>query len=77
MKTHYSISIPKPCHEDWSQMSPNEKGRFCQSCSKSVIDFTTMPEEAIEDYLALNSNKKICGKFKVWKLTRSSSIKSC
>ncbi|NRD24376.1 energy transducer TonB [Winogradskyella litoriviva] len=68
MKTHYSISIPKPCHEDWSKMSPNEKGRFCQSCSKSVIDFTAMPKVAIENYLTLNSNKKVCGRFKVSQL---------
>lgn len=68
MKNLYSISIPKPCHEDWSKMSPNEKGRFCQSCSKSVIDFTAMPKEAIENYLALNSNKKVCGRFRVSQL---------
>tara|TARA_R110002033_G_scaffold131564_2_gene171684 strand:- start:13880 stop:14818 length:939 start_codon:yes stop_codon:yes gene_type:complete len=68
MKIHYSISIPKPCHEDWSQMSPNEKGRFCQSCSKTVVDFTTMQKEKIEDYLALNSENKICGRFRVTQL---------
>ena len=69
MKTHYSISIPKPCHEDWSQMSPNEKGRFCQSCSKSVIDFTSMAKESIEDYLVSNNDKKICGRFKSTQLS--------
>lgn len=69
MKTHYSISIPKPCHEDWSQMSPNEKGRFCQSCSKSVIDFTSMGKESIKDYLASNNNNKICGRFKSTQLS--------
>lgn len=49
-------------------MSPNEKGRFCQSCSKTVVDFTTMQKEKIEDYLALNSGNKICGRFRVTQL---------
>ncbi|EPR70092.1 hypothetical protein ADIWIN_3955 [Winogradskyella psychrotolerans RS-3] len=68
MKSHYSISIPKPCHEDWSEMTSNEKGRFCQSCSKSVIDFTRMPQQDIQDYLVSNSGAKICGRFKVSQL---------
>jgi Gram-negative bacterial TonB protein C-terminal len=68
MKTNFSISIPKPCHEDWSKMSPNEKGRFCQSCSKSVIDFTEMPQQSIEKYLNNNGDKRICGRFKVSQL---------
>ena len=68
MKTHYSISIPKPCHEDWSKMTPNEQGRFCQSCSKSVIDFTKMPKQEVQDYLAVNTGAKFCGRFKVSQL---------
>ena len=32
------ITIPKPCNKDWNSMSPNKKGRFCNSCSKTVID---------------------------------------
>ncbi|WP_299098537.1 energy transducer TonB [uncultured Winogradskyella sp.] len=68
MKSNYSISIPKPCHEDWAKMTSNEKGRFCQSCSKTVIDFTTMPEEHVKKYLALNSKKNICGRFKISQL---------
>ncbi|MUU79321.1 energy transducer TonB [Winogradskyella endarachnes] len=67
MKSSYSISIPKPCHKNWAKMTPNEKGRFCQSCSKTVIDFTSMPKEQVEDYLALK-NKKICGRFEVSQL---------
>lgn len=58
MKFNYAISIPKPCHEDWSKMTPSEKGRFCQSCSKSVIDFTQMSQQSIETYLVANNQKK-------------------
>jgi len=64
MKTNYSISIPKPCHEDWSKMTPNEKGRFCQSCSKTVVDFTKMNTKEIQDYIHSNKNQRICGHIK-------------
>ena len=64
MSTHYSISIPKPCHEDWSKMTPNEKGRFCKSCTKTVVDFTKMSPDAIQHYLHNNKDQGICGHIK-------------
>jgi len=64
MKTNYSISIPKPCHEDWSKMTKNEKGRFCQSCSKTVVDFTEMNTDEIQDYIHNNKSQRICGHIK-------------
>ena len=39
MKNNYSI--PNPCSEDWNTMTPDDNGRFCGSCQKVVIDFTT------------------------------------
>lgn len=64
MKPHYSISIPKPCHENWSKMTPNEKGRFCQSCSKTVVDFTNMTTDDIQDFIHANKHQRICGHIK-------------
>lgn len=57
------ITIPKPCHENWEGMTPDEKGRFCSLCAKSVVDFTAMPRSDVEDYLLANADKKICGRF--------------
>lgn len=62
MKKIYSIQIPEPCHEDWSNMSPNEKGRFCDSCAKTVVDFTHQKKEDIEKYLLLNQDQNVCGR---------------
>lgn len=45
-------------------MTPKEKGRFCSSCSKTVIDFTKMNTNEIQDFISQNRNKRICGHFK-------------
>ena len=64
MEKFYKISIPKPCHEDWNRMTVSEKGRFCSSCAKTVIDFTKMSSIQIHDFLDKNQDQKICGHFK-------------
>ncbi|BAP32169.1 uncharacterized protein CHSO_3132 [Chryseobacterium sp. StRB126] len=56
------ITIPKPCHENWNNMSPDEKGKFCSVCSKTVYDFTNFSEEEIMNIFG--SNKDICGRFR-------------
>lgn len=63
MNSKFKISIPKPCHENWKKMTPKEKGRFCSSCSKTVVDFTKKSTEEIENFLTLNKNNKVCGHF--------------
>jgi hypothetical protein len=63
MQKDVQVSIPQPCHEDWSQMSPEGKGRFCGSCSKVVIDFTKMDNEEILLYLKETAGTKVCGRF--------------
>ncbi|MDF3027609.1 MAG: hypothetical protein K0S23_1916 [Fluviicola sp.] len=56
-------SIPTPCHESWNDMKPENKGRFCGSCEKSVVDFTSMPDFSIVNYLENHKNEKVCGRF--------------
>lgn len=63
MDAKFQITIPKPCHEDWNKMTPDEMGRFCSVCSKEVIDFTSKNSDEIESYFNENTGKKICGKF--------------
>ncbi|BFM44258.1 hypothetical protein CFS9_28990 [Flavobacterium sp. CFS9] len=59
------ITVPKPCNENWNSMSPNKNGRFCGSCSKTVVDFTKMTTTEIQNYFVENSGKEnICGHFK-------------
>ncbi|MNQ87168.1 hypothetical protein D3C85_1023800 [compost metagenome] len=60
----HKITIPKPCHENWDKMTPNKNGRFCLSCSKTVVDFTSMLPNEVQHFFIQNQNKKICGRFK-------------
>lgn len=64
MESKLRITIPKPCHEDWNLMTPEETGRFCSVCSTGVVDFTNKTTAEIEDYYSNNKGKKICGRFK-------------
>ncbi|MBL0057183.1 MAG: hypothetical protein IPP31_13585 [Chitinophagaceae bacterium] len=56
------LSIPEPCHENWQQMTPTEQGRFCNACSKEVIDFSTMTDQQVLNYFSRITNEKVCGR---------------
>lgn len=60
----FKIHIPDPCHEDWSKMTQEDKGKFCHVCSKTVVDFSNQSEEQINQYVLANSHQRICGRFK-------------
>lgn len=57
------IYIPNPCSENWNEMSPEEKGRFCSVCSKCVIDFTEKNSQEIQEIIEEKSDENICGRF--------------
>ncbi|WP_051605658.1 energy transducer TonB [Polaribacter sp. Hel_I_88] len=63
MNSKLKITIPKPCHENWNAMLPKEKGRFCGSCSKTVVDFTKKSPLEIKQYLTEKKHERICGHF--------------
>lgn len=60
---NYKLTIPKPCNENWNEMTSVEKGKFCNSCSKTVVDFTKKSSKEIKDYLTQNKGKRVCGHF--------------
>ncbi len=62
MKKELYVHIPTPCHEDWQQMTPVDKGRFCESCTKQVVDFSVMTDQEILNHLSKASGK-LCGRF--------------
>jgi len=58
----FQLSIAEPCHESWRNMTPTEQGRYCASCQKQVVDFTTMTDAEIFSYFQQSSGNT-CGRF--------------
>ena len=63
MPKQIQIHIPKPCHENWNEMSPNQQGAFCRACQKTVIDFSAKTENEIYDIFT-GTKGSICGRFR-------------
>lgn len=55
------IQIEKPCEELWDKMHNIFEGKFCDLCSKKVLDLTQKSDEEILKILD-ESDGKICGK---------------
>lgn len=68
-KKGLQISIPEPCHEDWNQMTPMERGRFCDACQKNVWDFTKASDRELYRFFE-NKPQGVCGRFSTHQLNR-------
>lgn len=67
------LSIPTPCREDWQQMSPDGRGRFCAQCQKTVIDFSSWSDAALYEFFSKNTGP-VCGRFFNTQLNREIKI---
>jgi CarboxypepD_reg-like domain len=56
-----AIKIAEPCHENWNNMLPAERGKFCMSCQKTVVDFSVMTDQEILQHISTASGN-ICGR---------------
>jgi hypothetical protein len=56
------IQIPTPCYENWDGMQQQEAGKFCGSCAKIVMDFTSWEVTDIAQFLKQNTHT--CGRIK-------------
>lgn len=62
MSKYISIQIPISCHEDWDNMTSATQGRHCNSCQKTVIDFTSMTDTQLANFFK-TKNENVCGRF--------------
>jgi hypothetical protein len=70
MSVKTTLQIADPCHENWSNMSPTDKGRFCKSCAKQVVDFSLLSDKQILEYFS-NHKENTCGRFRDDQLNRT------
>ncbi|XZF13522.1 hypothetical protein ACTHGU_17215 [Chitinophagaceae bacterium MMS25-I14] len=63
------LDVPQPCSQSWDKMTLADKGRFCDHCCKTVIDFSQMSDAAILQYIQQATNG-ICGRFTAEQLNR-------
>lgn len=56
------VRIDKPCTENWNEMTPTERGAFCQKCCKQVLDFTNQTNHQIQSALRNSNGGEVCAK---------------
>ncbi|WP_312345071.1 hypothetical protein [Chryseobacterium binzhouense] len=64
------LRIKKPCEESLENMQPVSGGKFCDLCSKKVIDFSDLNDSEIAKVLEKAGDQKICGIFYKKQLNR-------
>lgn len=79
MSNKINLTIPTPCHENWDKMTPVEKGRFCGSCQKQVVDFSTMSDHELAQFfkkpiLSQSKEGSVCGRFMTEQLHRDIEV---
>ncbi len=62
MSSKIQLSVTDPCHDNWNEMTSTEQGRFCQSCQKTVTDFSMMSDKEILNHIS-KRNTDVCGRF--------------
>src|SRR5882672_7401434 len=64
-----SITIPKPCHENWEAMTPAAKGRHCAQCDHTVADLTRASDAELIALFTSDAKPK-CARFDPRQLDR-------
>lgn len=74
MAKKIQLTIPEPCHENWNNMTPVDKGRFCGSCQKQIVDFSNMSDREVAQFFKNPSTGSVCGRFMQDQLNRDMEI---
>jgi len=70
MPNNIHLQVADPCHENWNNMTSVEQGRYCQSCQKTVTDFSLMTDKEILNHLS-KRDVDVCGRFTADQLDRT------
>jgi hypothetical protein len=56
------VRVASPCSESWSEMSGDDRKRFCEKCEKNVYDLSAMTRQEAEVFLAMQEGS-VCVRF--------------
>jgi hypothetical protein len=76
VKDRFVVSIPTPCSENWQDMTPAERGKFCSLCQKVVTDFSSMTDAGIIKIINQRNAQTMCGHFFIGQLDRALAEKA-
>jgi CarboxypepD_reg-like domain/Secretion system C-terminal sorting domain len=74
MSKKLQLNIADPCHENWDNMAQADRGRFCASCQKEVIDFSNMSDSQLAAFFKRPPSGSVCGRFHGDQLDRDIEI---
>lgn len=63
MNQKTTLSINTPCSEKFNNFTSTEKGGFCNSCQKEVIDFRNWTDKEVATHFK-NTTQSTCGYFR-------------
>jgi hypothetical protein len=66
---HIRLELPVPCSKSWQEMDSVAEGCFCNSCQKTVVDFTAMNDAQLISYFS-SKKENVCGRFLSKQLNR-------
>lgn len=70
MKRDYIVSIENPCEKIvWANMQQSASGKFCDLCSKNVVDFSVLSDAEIIKIIE-NPSRDICAKMSTLQTNR-------
>jgi len=69
-KEPYRLKIESPCAENWDTMQSVPGGKFCDQCTRKLIDFSSMSDIQIISLLK-QKGQPICGRFLNHQLNRA------
>ncbi|HWY98777.1 MAG TPA: carboxypeptidase-like regulatory domain-containing protein [Bacteroidia bacterium] len=64
-----NISVDEPCNQNWDAMKLTGNGRRCDSCNKTVVDFSKFTDKELIDFLQ-KAKGEICGRLNEYQLER-------
>lgn len=70
MTSSTRLTIPSPCTQSWQAMTPDQQGRFCTHCQKTVVDFTAMTDAQVLAHIEQTGGPG-CGRFRTDQISRT------